>query len=337
MTSTDQAVKATLKAKLKRLRADYAQIAGQPFEHFYCPILFKDDDVELCLAHIVPQAFPRSSRAWTVQRKDVDNFFGTNFEEDFLAIQCRIEGQSPDQILADRTLSRRYRPKILADGKPVEYFVTGQGVPPQFSHVELRSDAGSVPLGLKIPPGSAGGAPAEKLEVVVEKDVRISALVALIKAAHLTLFHLLGYRYALSAGGHFVGRQLLGDFFCRNRGKPKSDVDRQAAPFYQESAHMVRAVPSHPGLKGTITDRTVLVCRGGETLVWAFIVLVGTSGILHAVLIPVLDQADAAPMFDRFLRDENERVDVSYCSIGGEFHQVYPVVHSLMWPKAGSI
>ena len=73
--------------KLDMLNADYAQIKGQPFSHFFCPILFRDEDVELCKAHVVNQAFPEAPQDWTIQRKDVDNFYVSIFESEFVAIQ----------------------------------------------------------------------------------------------------------------------------------------------------------------------------------------------------------------------------------------------------------
>jgi hypothetical protein len=71
--------------KLSALRADYETVTGRPFSHFYCPILFRDEPVDLCQAHIA--AFHDSSRAGTVQRADVDNFVGSVFEADFVAMQ----------------------------------------------------------------------------------------------------------------------------------------------------------------------------------------------------------------------------------------------------------
>jgi hypothetical protein len=66
--------------KLELLRKDYKSIRGKPFNYFYCPILFRDENVPLCRGHIVNRAFPNSYRVWTAQRKDVDNFFWTYFE-----------------------------------------------------------------------------------------------------------------------------------------------------------------------------------------------------------------------------------------------------------------
>ncbi len=41
------------------------------------PIICEDADVELMEGHIPPQAVKIASRATVVQRKDVDNYFGT--------------------------------------------------------------------------------------------------------------------------------------------------------------------------------------------------------------------------------------------------------------------
>jgi hypothetical protein len=287
-------MRGSLNSKLERLRVDYARVAGRPFVHFFCPVLFKDEDAEPCKAHIVPKAFPRSSRAWTVQRKDVDSFYGTNFEDDFVAIRYRIERQTPSQVLADTTLSRRFRPTIRVQGEPVEYFVAPEAVPERFTRVTVHEKGKSVQLGLKLPPESAAQA-LEKLDIEIAKDVRMPALVSLIKAAHLTLFDMIGYRYALSAGGHFVGGQILGRFFCRNHGKSKPQVAEEA-----------------------------------------LIVFVRTTELLHAVLIPVLDQPDAAAMYCSFLHDDNDSIEVSPCCLGEGAWNIDPGVRTLVWPKRGT-
>lgn len=331
-------MKASLKSKLERLRTDYAQVMGQPFLHFYCPVLFKDEEAEPCRAHIIPHAFPNSSRAWTVQRKDIDNFYGTNFEDDFLAIQYRIEGQSPGQVLTDKTLSRRFRPTILVDGEPVDYFIADEGVPEHFTPLEYHSQGKSVQLGLKIPPQNAGAAVGDKLEIEIAKDVRIPALVSLIKAAHLTLFDMLGYRYALSAGGHFVGRQILGEFFCRSHGKSKSEVGQDALVFFREFARMVRAVQaSDLHLQGTITDGELLVCRATGGFAWGLVVFIRTSRQLHAVLIPVLDDPDAVPIFLGFLKDRQDSMHVYHCGFRQRQWQIHGDARKLAWPKTGAL
>jgi hypothetical protein len=328
-------VKASLKTKLERLRADYAQMVGRPFEHFYCPVLFRDEEVELCTAHIVPKAFPHSPRTWTVQRKDVDSFYGTNFEDDFLAIRYRIEGQSPQQILTDETLSRRFRPKIFLEGKPVDHFIARHPVPGHLSPLEFHSNGKCVLLGLKMARHDAAGVVGHRLEIQIEKNASIPSVVSLIKAAHLTLFDMLGYRYALSGAGHFVGRRILGEFFLQSQGKRRAEVADEALVFFRQFAHMVRPVRSHPDLRGTATDRNVLICWDGGNLAWALAVFVRTSHVLHAVLIPLLESEEAAAIFNGFLDNQTESVDVSYCRLGPESWEVKRGVQKLAWPKGG--
>jgi hypothetical protein len=73
--------------RLERHRADYESITGRPFEHFFSPVLYVDEPVEVMRGHIINEAFIKSSKAWVIQRKDVDGFFGGFFEGDFELLQ----------------------------------------------------------------------------------------------------------------------------------------------------------------------------------------------------------------------------------------------------------
>jgi hypothetical protein len=108
--------------KVEELKSDYTTVNGQSFSHFYCPILFRDEETELCKALIVNQAFPDSSKVWTVQRKDIDNFYGSIFEADFVDVR-EFADISPPEILTDKTLSKRFNAKILLDNELVEHFL----------------------------------------------------------------------------------------------------------------------------------------------------------------------------------------------------------------------
>ena len=55
-------------AAVELLRADYAAVRGRPFRNFYCPILFRDEAVSLCMGHVINEAFGDSDRHTTVQR-----------------------------------------------------------------------------------------------------------------------------------------------------------------------------------------------------------------------------------------------------------------------------
>ena len=72
-------------AQVKSLRVDLESVTGNPFQHFFfCPILFKDERPQLCRAHVIYRGFRNSDPSWTIQRADVDAWFGTLFEDDFL-------------------------------------------------------------------------------------------------------------------------------------------------------------------------------------------------------------------------------------------------------------
>jgi hypothetical protein len=66
-----------LARKLEEHREDFRSIVGTGFDHFFCPILHIDEYAKLCKGHIVGQAFPNSARDWVVQRKDVEDFYGS--------------------------------------------------------------------------------------------------------------------------------------------------------------------------------------------------------------------------------------------------------------------
>jgi hypothetical protein len=193
-----------------------------------------------------------------------------------------------------------------------------------------------IQLGLKIPPEDVPAAISQKWEVAISKDIRIAALASLIKATHLTLFEMLGYRYALSLGGYFVGRQILGEFFYQNQGKRKSQVLKNAFSYFREFARMVRPLQANTlGLQGTISDKLLFVCGVHSTSPWALVIFIRTSKLLSAVMIPVLDHEDKVAQFDNFLRDENETIMASLCRFEQGRWNIDRTQFNLVWPKTG--
>jgi hypothetical protein len=143
----------------------------------------------------------------------------------------------------------------------VDFFFGNHEIPRQFTPIKLDDVELPVPFGLKMPPTDAKTAQGKHWEVEISRDIRIPMLVSVIKAAHLTLFHMLGYNYVLSAGGYFVGHQILGEFFLHNYDKPKADVLKAANPFFREYVHMVRPLISDTfNFQGTVTDNALLIC-----------------------------------------------------------------------------
>ncbi|HXY14449.1 MAG TPA: hypothetical protein VEI26_08120 [Terriglobales bacterium] len=321
-----------IQRKLQTLGSDYQEVTGKTFSHFFCPILFRDEKVPLCCAHIVNAAFSASDRGWTVQRADVDNFYGSAFEGDFVDIQHRGP-QLTDSVLGHPVLSRKLRPKIMIGGEQVEHFVANGPVPPHFTEVRIDGPNGPIRLGLKIHPDDA--LKTSQWQIAIEKDIRLPALVSTLKAAHLTLFEMLGYRYALSAGGYFLGHDVLGKFFVSNKGRSKADVVANGLSHFREFANMMRPLLSPPpDLKGTADDRFVFVCRCDGDTPWAFIVFVKTSHLVHSVLVPVLESESAAGRFMAFLKGKGCRIRANRCRFDGKNWYGAKDYEFLNWPTA---
>jgi hypothetical protein len=206
-------VKQNVLESLEKLRTDFQRVVGKPFRYFFCPFLFIDEKTELCQAHIVNSAFPDTSPSWTVQRKDVDNFFGSIFESDFINLKYNEPGIA-EKALLDPDLYRRLRPKILLDGDEVEHYPANGPVPKKFAEFRIDHAKGSRKFGLKISatPMTINEHSDWKFEVF--KDIRLPAIVSVLKAAHLTMFALMGYTYALGKGGFWLG-QVLGSFYLK--------------------------------------------------------------------------------------------------------------------------
>ena len=72
-----------LAKRIEDNRADYRLVKGEPFDHFFCPILMRDEPAEMCRGHIENNAF--AGKIWIPQRRDVDNFYGSVAEADLVS------------------------------------------------------------------------------------------------------------------------------------------------------------------------------------------------------------------------------------------------------------
>ena len=138
--------------KLETLRFDYREVTGKPFLHFFCPVLFQDEDAALCRAHIVNSAFPDSCRRWTVQRADVDSFYGSAFESDFVDLQYRGQHLTDDAI-TDPLLSKSCGPRGLYRGRGGRTFHRKWTCPRAFYRGPCKWAERPGPTRLEDPPG----------------------------------------------------------------------------------------------------------------------------------------------------------------------------------------
>jgi hypothetical protein len=167
-------------------------------------------------------------------------------------------------------------------------------------------------------------------EARISKDLRVSALVSLIKMAHLKLLREFGYRYVLSSTGTFVGRDILGTFFRQNRDKPKAEVLKNAHPFFREFAHTDQKVTL---CCQNSQDKQFLICTK-DNAPWALIIFIKTSQVWNAVMFPILCQPDSAATFLAFLKNENETLQVNKCYVQqwGQW-EIGEDLITLDWPK----
>ena len=323
--------------KIKHLRNDFKRIKGYSFDYFFCPVLFKDEKTELCKGHIINQAFRNSARAWTVQRKDVDGFYGHNFESEFISLEYNIEKLTPIDVITNPILAKKLKPKILIDNQPVNFFPAKQNNQSNFTRIDIENNSKYANLVLKLRPEEVEAAINQNWEIEINTDLRLAALVSLIKLAHLTLFELLGYLYAYSSGGYFIGKQILGEFFIKNQGKAKAEIKENAYAFFQEFNNMVRPIESLSfNIKGTITDEILFVCKSNHAY-WAFIVFIRTSKKFHSVIIPIFDQPENVALFMDFLkRDKETHITGNFCRFdkSKSYWEIDKNSHELIWPRS---
>jgi hypothetical protein len=126
---------------------------------------------------------------------------------------------------------------------------------------------------------------------------------------------LLGYRYALSAGGISVGYNILGDFFRASVGKPVVEAKAEADAYFRQYVNMVRPINEFGGTAplGTVEDHVAMACAGSSGKHFGLVVLVRTGTLMHGVLMPAFEQADAVATYLDFLSNENETLLVTYC------------------------
>ena len=237
-------------------------------------------------------------------------------------------------MLTDKNLARQLRPKLVVDGKEVEYYIPEGPVPAQFSEFVVEHGRDPIRLAVKLEPNETLAAMDANWEIHIEKDLRVPALGSLLKAAHLTLFELLGYQYALSAGGHFLGWTILGGFFSANVKTPKPTVLENAKAHFGDFMSMVRPIESAPtGLEGSLTSRLLYLCVSDEGP-WAILVHVKTGDSVHAVLVPLFEDAERAVKFLRFLEKPFPHIETKVARYERDHWEVSSKSKIHKWPAA---
>jgi hypothetical protein len=277
-----------LEMALARCRADYTAASGRPCEHFYCPILMKDEKAEMMRGHVINDAL-ESSNEWVPQRKDVDGFFGSVVEPEFIQI-IQDRGRDPFEIWFDKDLRKKHRPKLMIAGESIGHYSPNSSQQAVPGHTPiLVTDSKENPickLALKVPPNRLVDASEGQIELVVERHYRAPVIAALLKSAHLTLFKIFGYEYVLPATGPLPA-DILQQFYNKHGGKhgvSEEEVEHYFLPFESMMAPLV--VENDAWFRGTIEDNMFLTLLTGRNDVFALGVIVRAGADRFCVFLP---------------------------------------------------
>jgi hypothetical protein len=287
-----------LHRRLEELRNDFAEQTGHRFEHFYCPILRRDEPSPLCRGHIVPDAFDTCGK-WLPQRQDVDNFYGSVAEADFVRV-VEDRGKRLPDLWLDPTLRKRHRPKIQFHGKPLGHYFpemvssrSGQ-VP-----VEVVDDrTGTIHnVALRITLDEARSLDGKDVQLVVDRDYRPAVIASVLKAAHLTLFGMLGYRYVFSPPGIYLA-DILAAFFLEENNRARTEVLNALARYFLPLARMAAAMPvASETYRGTVFDNRLIGCVGASGRIFATGVIVPAAGDMFCVFLPTYGSVEVETYF----------------------------------------
>jgi hypothetical protein len=319
---------------LELLQAHFAGSTGRRFVGFYCPILLAEEDVPLCMGHIVNASVPNSFRGRIPQRQDVDQFYGAFFEADFTGkVVARSMGL--EKAINDPKMRKKLGLRLMLNGEEVPHY-EDRGVEVR-GHTQwsiVFGDGKPLRLMLKKSPEELEAMGERSIEVKFGRDNRIEALVSTMKAAYLTLFKLIGYPYAGNRDGSMIGYGALGRFFRENAGKRKVEVREAAKTFFLPYANMMRTVERYEGKQplGTVEDGWGKICSAGE-LVFGIIVTIRTDKQFFDVLMPYFDDIRGIEAYREFMGNHDQSLRVHNCKIENMQMTVAAQTKERFWPK----
>lgn len=325
--------------QLKLLQEDYTRENKSPFKRFYCPIMGRDDETaELCLGHVINQTIPNSSRARIVQRKDVDGFYGRLFERDFVSL-VQVRSRPINKVLSDPDLRKKLKPKILLGGEVLDYYEDrGHTLPSHHFPLTIKTPDGWLwKIVIKKTPKEMSSDKPREFSVLVDYDRRVEALGSFIKSAYLTLFKMLGYNFALSASGLFVGYSILGGFFRQCGHMSTVAASSAALDYFRPYVNMVRPMDNYDGLSraGTIENDLGMLCKNRNGVFMGLVINVRTDKLQTSVLMPAFDNEAALVAYLKFLENDDEQVILHHCKFAEDRKSftAEEKAHETRWPK----
>lgn len=295
-----------LGTNITHFRADYASVRGEPFRNFYCPILHVDENVPLSAGHIIPRSLGGTTKV--LQRRDVDNWFGSFFEAE--AKDAISYGLGEDDLL------RKFLSGDSKDAKDLKRFKKLMKLHPDADRINVlpRNVDGKTQIFAK--PGDLGGAEGKlKVQFGIELDPRSSILTTALRTCHLSWFHRCGYRYVFSKEGWslaWILRTIYEEFLEPRQGVSRTEsgslmsdrVKQEVNEFCFSFANLIRPLPRelvdtwHDELqRGTLDSGWFIALRDGNDLYGNISIL--KLGSRHlAVLTPILTDLRGRALLD---------------------------------------
>lgn len=290
--------------ELRRHLEDYAKITGTKTTRFVCPITLRHcEDSELIDAHILNEAIVKASRRTVIQYGDVDHFYGSRVEPTLVAYLNLKEKSDVDLLRESRELTIRF-----LDGSEARAFFAGPEAAAKFPMVDLSRD-GTVLTSVyvrteKDDPRLNG------TQIDLSRTHRFMPshwVAAMLKAAHLALFDMLGYRAVYSPWGDHV-RRCLARYYADKASK------EDAATYFYPFRNAVKFVLKEGGGTAcafdfeTLDGRAVLMHNTPSGTMFAVTCVFHLNDITVTVTLPggTLDGdvAVAVAYYEQLMADE---------------------------------
>jgi hypothetical protein len=251
---------------IKPFQDDYYALERERPNGFICPITLKDTPYrEVCSGHVLNQGIRQASRRTVPQRRDVDNYFGETIEPDLIKYLNFPVLTAEEHLSKTRTLTITF-----PSGEREEAFFAGPEASNRFMKVDIIDADGRIIASPYIRSEKAQAGQYSDIKIEWTLVVHDLAMVgAFIKSAYLTLFALVGYRYALDALGSMVRRPLAA--FFNDRATKQNAID-----YFEQFQGAV--IVSLDGVLNTIPDTL-----GGGTMLFHYAEGGRESGILFGV------------------------------------------------------
>ena len=171
---------------------------------------------ELCKGHILPKGV--GGAEWVPQRKDVDNFFGSFVEADFMhGLTLRELAESRDlpaalRYINEQRLRRKVDLSIHAEGTRIS--------------AEPRSRDRRLEVEVVDSVSSSLEDHTADIEIRFNPNMLFQTVVACLHTAHLGIFRRVKYAYVADDSGWFVG-SMLGELFRQYGSKSERDKRRR--------------------------------------------------------------------------------------------------------------